>query len=55
MILFTILCVIALMLLITSVFLLSVGGTAFIIVFGDLIICVVFVVLILKAMLKKKR
>lgn len=48
MILFTILAVIALAALIT-------GGAAFIVIFGDLIVCVFLIVLLMKWLFNRKR
>ena len=55
MILFTILALIALMLTLITVALISIGGTTFIMVFGDLIVCVVFIVLLMKLIFKKRK
>ena len=55
MILFSILAIVLLLLVVISVLLLSVGGTAFIIVFGDLIVCALFIGLLIKCLFKRKR
>lgn len=55
MILFTILALIALILTILAVTILSVGGTAFIVIFGDIIVCVVLIALLIKFLAKRKK
>ena len=55
MILLTLLAIIGVLLLIAAVAVLAVGGTTFIVVFADLIVCVAFIVLIAKVLVKRKR
>lgn len=55
MILFTILAIMLVLLITTAVIVLGIGGGAFIIVFGDLIVCAVLIGLIIKCLLKKRR
>lgn len=54
MILFTILTTIALIVLVVGVSMLIAGGAAFTIVFGDLIVCVFIIVLLIKLLFGKK-
>lgn len=54
MILLTILTIMALLLLAIAIVTLSVGGVAFIAVFGDLIVCVVFIALIIRFVIRRK-
>lgn len=53
MILFTILALVALFLIIFTVVAVSIGGAAFIIIFGDIIVCIAIIVWIIKKILKK--
>lgn len=55
MILFTILLLITIILTVVAITLITVGGSAFIIIFGDLIVCIAILVFIMKAITKKKR
>lgn len=55
MILFTILVTIALIVLVVGVSMLIAGGAAFTIVFGDLIVCVALIVLLIKLLFGKKK
>lgn len=55
MILFTILTTIALIVLVFGVSMLIAGGAAFTIVFGDLIVCVALIVLLIKLLFGKKK
>lgn len=55
MILFTILLLITLVLTVVAITLITVGGSAFIIIFGDLIVCIAILVFIMKTITKKKR
>lgn len=55
MILLTILSIIALLLTAIAVISIAVGGTAFVLVFGDVIVCVVFIVLLIKYFHKKRK
>lgn len=54
MVLFTLLLLIALILIVTTLIVLSVGGAVGIILFGDVIVCIVFIALVLKKLLKKR-
>ena len=54
MILFTILLLILLILIIITVLLVSIGGSAFIIVFGDVIVCIFIIAWILKKLITRK-
>ena len=51
MILFTILAIIFVLLIVSAILILSIGGSAFIIVFADVIVCAVIVGLIIKKLL----
>ena len=53
MILFTVLAIILAILLVFTVFVLSVGGAVGIIIFGDIFVCILFIVLIMKKLIKK--
>ena len=55
MILFTILVTILLTLILFAAIFIGLGGGAFIIVFGDLIVCIAIIVYIIKRLIKKKR
>lgn len=55
MILTTILILIALIAAIVGIITLVAGGVGFIVVFGDIIVCVLFIVWIVKKLLKKKK
>ena len=55
MILLTILALILLILAVTVILAVSLGGATFIIVFGDVIVCAVFIVLIIRFIIKRKR
>lgn len=54
MVLFTLLIMIALILIVATLIVLSVGGAVGIILFGDVIVCIVFIALVLKKLLKKR-
>lgn len=54
MVLFTLLIMIAIILIVTTLIVLSVGGAVGIILFGDVIVCIVFITLVLKKLLKKR-
>lgn len=54
MILFTILLLIALMLSVIAIAFLSIGGTIGFLLFGDIIVCIVFIVWLMKKRIKKK-
>lgn len=53
--LFTILVTILLTLILFAVIVIGLGGVAFIMVFGDLIVCIAIIVFIIKRLIKKKR
>lgn len=55
MVLLTILALILLILTVTVILAVSLGGATFIIVFGDVIVCAVFIVLIIRFIIKRKR
>lgn len=55
MILFTILLIILALLLVIGISLLSIGGTAFIVVFGDIIVCAFLVAWIIKILFFRKK
>ena len=54
MVTFIILLCTLLLVTVASIALLSVGGAAFIVVFGDLIVCALMIVWVMKRLLKKK-
>ena len=53
--LLTILALILLILAVTVILAVSLGGATFIVVFGDVIVCAVFIVLIIRFIIKRKR
>lgn len=55
MVLFTILLLTLTLLTVLTVAVISVGGAAFIVIFGDVIVCIVFIVFIMKWLLKRKK
>lgn len=55
MILTTILLITFIVLLVTTVIALSVGGAAFILVFGDIIVCMAIIIWIVKRLTKRKK
>ena len=55
MILFTILSIVLVMLIVTAVVVLGVGGGAFIIVFADLIVCVFVIIWIIRRLIKRRK
>ena len=55
MILFTILAIMLVVLVVTAIFILGVGGGAFIIVFADLIVCVLVIVWIIKRLIERRK
>lgn len=55
MIIFTVLACILLILVALAIAVLSVGGATFIAIFADLIVCIFIVMLIMKAVAKKKK
>lgn len=54
MILFTILLIIALILVTITTLAIAVGGSAFVIIFGDVIVCIVLIAWIMKKLIKRK-
>jgi hypothetical protein len=54
MILFLILLLIVILLTAITVFAISVGGTAFVILFGDVIVCIFILVWVMKRLFKKR-
>ena len=54
MILFTILAIILVLIVLLAVFLISVGGVAFIAIFADLIVCAGIIALIMRAIFKRR-
>lgn len=55
MILFTILLLIAVFLIIFTVGTIAIGGTAFVIIFGDVIVCIALIVWIIRKLTKRKK
>lgn len=55
MLLFTVLLAILVLLAFVSVFLLSVGGTFFIVIFADVLVCAFIIIGIMKALTRKKK
>ncbi len=55
MILFTILAVMFTVAMVIGVIMLATGGAAFIIVFGDIIVCLIFIGLIIKCLFGRKK
>lgn len=55
MILFTILTIIAVIIGVIALALLVAGGTAFIVIFGDLIVCVFLIILLMKWLFGRKK
>ena len=55
MILFTILAVMCIIAMVIGVIILATGGAAFIIVFGDVIVCLIFIGLIIKCLFRRKK
>ena len=54
MILFITLLIMALLLAVFTVFAIAIGGSVFIVVFGDVIVCIFLIVWIIKNLFKKK-
>ena len=54
MILFMTLLIMALLLAVLTVFAIAIGGSVFIVVFGDVIVCIFLIVWIIKNLFKKK-
>lgn len=55
MVLTTILLITFIVLMVTTVIALSVGGAAFILVFGDVIVCMAIIIWIVKRLIKRKK
>lgn len=55
MILTTILLIILAILAVSAIFIISVGGAAFIVVFADVIVCMAIIIGILKMLFKRKK
>lgn len=55
MILTTILLITFIILMVTTVIALSMGGAAFILVFGDVIVCMAIIIWIVKRLIKRKK
>lgn len=55
MILSTILLITFIVLMVTTVIALSAGGAAFILVFGDVIVCMAIIIWIVKRLIKRKK
>ena len=54
MILFTILAIILAIIVVTAILMIAIGGAGFIIIFGDLIVCALFIGLIIRAIFRKR-
>lgn len=55
MILFTVLLLIALFLIIFTVGTIAIGGATFVIIFGDVIVCIALIIWIIKKLTKRKK
>lgn len=55
MILFTILLIMILILAVVAITVISVGGSAFLVIFGDLIVCIAIIVFIMKHLIEQKK
>ena len=55
MILTTILLITFIVLMVTTIIALSMGGAAFILVFGDVIVCMAIIIWIVKRLIKRKK
>lgn len=55
MILFTLLAIMIVVLVVTAVIVLGVGGGAFIVVFGDLVVCAVLIGWLIKRLIKRRK
>lgn len=55
MILFTILAITCIIAMVIGVIILATGGAAFIVVFADVIVCLIFIGLIIKSLFKRKK
>lgn len=54
MILFTLLAFVLLILIVVTVVAVSIGGAAFVIIFGDVIVCIAIMMWIIKKLIKRK-
>lgn len=55
MILFMILAIMLLIVTAVAILVIGIGGGAFVVVFGDLIVCVILIALIIKGLIRRKR
>lgn len=55
MVLFTILALILLILVVITIVAVAIGGAGFIIIFGDVIVCIVLIALLIKLLAKRKK
>lgn len=55
MILFTLLAFVLLILIVVTVVAVSIGGAAFVIIFGDVIVCIAIIMWIIKQLIKIKK
>ena len=55
MILFTILLIMILILAVVAITVISVGGSAFLVIFGDLIVCIAIIAFIMKHLIERKK
>lgn len=55
MILFTILLIMIAILAVVAIVVISVGGSAFVVIFGDLIVCIAIIVFIMKHLIGRKK
>lgn len=55
MIIFTVLTLILSLLIMITAFAIAIGGASFIIIFGDVIVCIVFIGIILRTISKKRK
>ena len=55
MILFTILLIMILILAVVAIAVISIGGSAFLVIFGDLVVCIAILVFIMKRLIGRKR
>ena len=55
MILFTILLIMILILVVVAIAVISIGGSAFLVIFGDLVVCIAILVFIMKRLIGRKK
>lgn len=55
MILFTILLIMILILAVVAITVISIGGSAFLVIFGDLVVCIAILVFIMKRLIGRKK